>query len=102
MDAQDLLTLAAVVVPTAAVAFTAWLNHNAHKGITNRIDGVDERSVQRDEAHRQTLESIARDVSFMAGRQTERDRQAVRDERARQHDVEVLAKALSKRGEDGD
>ena len=91
MDAQAMLTLAAVVVPTAAVAFTAWLNHNAHKGITNRIDGVDvrfvqrddahrraldgvdERSVQRDDAHRHALESIARDVSFMAGRQTERD-----------------------------
>ena len=82
-----MLTLAAVVVPTAAVAFTAWLNHNAHKGITNRIDGVtnridgvtnridgvDERSVQRDAAHRHALESIARDVSFMAGRQAERD-----------------------------
>ena len=68
-----MLTLAAVVVPTVAVAFTAWLNHNAHKGITTRIDGVDARSVQRDESHRQALESIARDVSFMAGRQTERD-----------------------------
>ena len=76
MDSQGWLTLAAVVVPTLAVAFTAWLNHNAHKGITNRIDGVDDRAVRRDEAHHQALESIARDVSFMAGRQTERDQAA--------------------------
>ncbi len=76
MDAQGFLTLAAVVVPTGAVVFTAWLNHHAHKGITTRIEGVDRRSVQRDDAHRQALESIARDVSFMAGRQTERDQAA--------------------------
>ena len=76
MTPQEWLTLAAVVVPTAAVALTAWLNHRAHEGITNRIDGVDGRSVQRDEAHHQALESIARDVSFMAGRQTERDQTA--------------------------
>jgi hypothetical protein len=73
MDSQAWLTIAAAVVPTLAVAFTAWLNHNAHKGITTRIEGVDRRSVQRDNAHRQALESIARDVSFMTDRQVERD-----------------------------
>ena len=105
MDAQEWLTLTAVVVPTAAVAFSAWLNHNAHRNITTRIDGVDERSVQRDEAHRQVLESIAGDVSFMAGRQTERDRQAEqaeRDARARQRDIETLAKVLSKQRGEGE
>ena len=75
MDAQGWLTLAAVVVPTITVAFTAWLNHRAHQGITTRIYGVDERAAQRDEAHHRALESIARDVSFMAGRQAERDQQ---------------------------
>ena len=44
-------------------------------GRQQRVEDVDQRSVQRDEAHRQALESIARDVSFMAGRQAERDRQ---------------------------
>jgi len=76
MTPQEWLALAAVVVPTVAAALTAWLNHRAQEGITNRIDGVDGRSAQRDEAHRQVLESIARDVSFMAGRQTERDQAA--------------------------
>lgn len=72
--AQEWLTLAAVLVPTFAVGFTAWLNSRAHTGITKRIADVDVRSVARDEAHRATLESIARDVSFMAGRQAERDK----------------------------
>ena len=72
---QEWLTLAGVVVPTAAIGLTAWLNHRAHKGITDRIDGVDGRSVQRDDAHRTALESIARDVSFIAGRLHERDQQ---------------------------
>ena len=93
MDTQEFwLTLAAVAIPTAAVAFTAWLNYRAHTGIVQRIAGVDQSSVDRDEAqsralgsiarssvdrdeaHRGALESIARDVSFMAGRQAERDR----------------------------
>ena len=78
--AQDWLTMAAVVVPTAAVGLTAWLNSRAHSVITTRIGEVDQRvndvdvrSVARDEAHRAALESIARDVSFMAGRQAESD-----------------------------
>ena len=71
----EVLTFGAAVVTGLGVAFSAWLNHRAHQGITTRIDGVDERAMQRDEAHRQALESNARDVSFMAGRQAERDRQ---------------------------
>jgi hypothetical protein len=87
----------------ASVGLTAWLNHRAHSGITRRIDGVDRDSRQRDEdlagrletfdrdsrqrdeahraaldSHRSALESIARDVSFLAGRQAERDQQADR------------------------
>ena len=114
MDAQEFwLTLAAVVVPTLAAVVSALLlhrsNRDAHAGIVQRIAGVDQSSVDRDEAHRRAiagvdqssvdrdeahrraiagvdqssvdrdeahrraLESIARDVSFMAGRQTERD-----------------------------
>lgn len=64
--AQEWLTLAAVVVPTCAVlvtsAITALWNSRAHDGITKRIDGVDARSLQRDDAHRAALESIARRV----------------------------------------
>ena len=74
-----MLTIAAVAVPTLAVAFTAWLNHRAHEGITRRIDGVDDRAGRRDEALRTAVESIARDVSFMAGRQAERDRGPTKD-----------------------
>ena len=76
--ALEVLTLIVVGVTGLGVAFTAWLNHKAHAGITTRIDGVEGRSVQRDEAHRQALEAIARSVSFMAGRQTERDQQPPR------------------------
>ena len=39
---------------------------------------IDDRAERRAEAHRAALESIARDVSFLAGRQAERDRQAER------------------------
>ena len=89
------LTLAAVIVPTLAAVVSALLLHrsnsDAHAGIVQRIAGVDQSSVDRDEAHRRAiagvdqssvdrdeahrraLESIARDVSFMAGRQAERD-----------------------------
>lgn len=81
VSSETLLAIAAVAIPTLAVAFTAWLNHRAHEGITRRIDGVetridgvDNRAERRDEALRTAVESIARDVSFMAGRQAERDR----------------------------
>ena len=74
MTGQEIwMTLAGGAIPTAAVAFTAWLNHRAHAGIVKRIEGESKSSVNRDDAHRQALESIARDVSFMAGRQAERD-----------------------------
>lgn len=76
------LGLAAVVAPTAAVALTAWLNHRAHVAINQRIANVDARAERRAEAderqadaHRGALESIARDVSFLAGRQAERGHQ---------------------------
>ena len=53
-------------------------NEQAHAAITENIKAVDDRAEQRSEAQRATLESIARDVSFLAGRQAERDRQAER------------------------
>ena len=60
-------------------------NERAHAAITENVKAVDDRAEQRSEAHRAaleaqraTLESIARDVSFLAGRQAERDRQAER------------------------
>ena len=87
MTAELLVGLAAVLIPTLAVVVSAWPNHRAfgaatrensraHEGIVQRIDGVDQRSLARDEALRSGVESIARDVSFMAGRQAERDRSA--------------------------
>ncbi|MCY4025206.1 MAG: hypothetical protein OXH75_02695 [Acidobacteria bacterium] len=79
MSPDAMLAIATVAVPTLAVAFTAWLNHRAHEGITRRIDGVDDRAARRDEAVRTAVESIARDVSFMAGRQAERDRGPAKD-----------------------
>ena len=53
-------------------------NEQAHAAITENIKAVDDRAEQRSEAQRAMLESIARDVSFLAGRQAERDRQAER------------------------
>ena len=83
--AQEWLTLAAVVVPTVAVGLTALLHHRsigrldaknekAHAAITENVKAVDTRAETRSDAHRTALESIARDVSFMAGRQAERDK----------------------------
>ena len=53
--------------------------------IAANVQAVDDRAERRSEAHgaalethRAALESIARDVSFLAGRQAERDRQAER------------------------
>ena len=82
--AQEWLTLAAVVVPAFAVGLTALLHHRsiagldtknekAHAAITENVKRVDERAERRAEAHRTALEAIARDVSFLAGRQAERD-----------------------------
>ena len=68
--------LAAIV--SAIVLYRS--NRDAHVGIVNRIADVDRQSCERDETlsralngNRKALESIARDVSFMAGRQAERD-----------------------------
>ena len=54
-------------------------NERAHAAITENIKAVDDRAERRAEAQRAaleaqraTLESIARDVSFLAGRQAER------------------------------
>jgi len=79
------LGLAATVVPTAAVIVTALIqnraNRDAHSGIVARIEGVEARAEKRADAlaktldaQRQALEAIARDLSFLAGRQAERDR----------------------------
>ena len=88
MTAEQWLGLAAIAVPTLAVVVSMILNaraarenSRAQEGIVHRIDGVDQRSLARDDAHarsldahRSALEALARDVSYMAGRQAERDR----------------------------
>ena len=47
-------------------------NERAHAAITENVKAVDDRAERRSKAHRAALESIARDVSFLAGRQAER------------------------------
>lgn len=44
----------------------------AHAAITENVEAVDDRAERRSEAHRAALEAIARDVSFLTGRQAER------------------------------
>lgn len=95
------LGLAATVIPTAAVIVTALIQHranrDAHSGIVERIEAVEARAEKRTQAaeeraekradalaatldaQRQALEAIARDMSFLAGRQAERDRSPDRD-----------------------
>ena len=51
------------------------------QGLTSRINAVEEGSRQRDEARRRGLESIGRDVAFLAGRQAERDQRERRRDR---------------------
>ena len=88
-------TLAAVVISALITYFT---NRSAHDVINQRIQDVDARAEKRTEAaetraqaaegraekradalaatleaQRQAMEAIARDLSFLAGRQTERD-----------------------------
>lgn len=98
MSTEELvLGLAAVIVPTIAVIVTAIVGaiverrgrtdtnarirraqrrvNTVGKRAMQRIDAVDERAVRQAEAHQQTLESMARDLSFLAGRQAERDAQ---------------------------
>ena len=74
METGEWIGLAGVIVPTAAVGLAAWLNHRAtestNKSINRRFNDVDRRA----ESHGEALQAIARDVSFMAGRQAERDR----------------------------
>ena len=55
-------------------------NEAAHAGIVQRIDRVDDRAERRAEAHRTALdahrtalEAITREVTFLSGRQAERD-----------------------------
>lgn len=106
MDLQGWLTVGGGVLTTLAVAWTAWLNQRAHQekttqidgvttridaveeglasridGVTTRINAVEEGSRQRDEARRRGLESIGRDVAFLAGRQAERDQRERRRDR---------------------
>ena len=80
----EVLTLGVAAVTGLGVAFTAWLNHRAHQGITTRIDGVETRSVQRDDEHRQALDG----VDQRAVQRDEAHRQALDgvDQRAVQRD----------------
>lgn len=92
----DAVALAAgIVIPLAALTLAAARfvvsrmdhaedkNERAHAAITENIRAVDERAERRAEAFRlalekqaATLEAVARDVSFLAGRQAERDARA--------------------------
>ena len=96
------LGLTATVVPTAAVVIVAWIqwraNDRAHAAIGRRIeaaearaekradalaegmkalglrmDRAEARAEKRADAQADALQAIARDVSFLAGRQAQRD-----------------------------
>ena len=94
--------VAGIVIPLAAVTLAAARfivsrmdraedkNERAHAAIIENIRAVDERAERRAEAHRLALEklgatlgAIARDVSFLAGRQAERDARAAGADRSR-------------------
>ena len=71
------LGLTATVVPTAAVVIVAWIqwraNDRAHAAIGRRIEAAEARAEKRADAQADALQAIARDVSFLAGRQAQRD-----------------------------
>ena len=91
-DGMDVTVLQGVLAGAglvAALLFGVWRmieaqrkeNREAHAAITENVKSVDERAERRAEGHRTALEghrtaleAIARDVSFLAGRQAERDR----------------------------
>ena len=56
-----------------AILATAVLNHRAHNGISTRIDGLEGRLGTRIDGLEGRLGKIASEVTFMAGRQRERD-----------------------------
>ena len=82
MDVTVLQGVLAGAGLVAALLFGVWRmieaqrkeNREAHAAITENVKSVDERAERRAETHRTALEAIARDVSFLAGRQAERDR----------------------------
>ena len=84
------LALAAIIVPsvvsTAAVVTAALIsarqNRDAHAAISKNIAGVEERVERRADAFERrmdaqqtVLQSMAREISFLAGRQAEPDNQ---------------------------
>lgn len=82
---EAIALVAGTVIPLAALTLAAARfivsrmdraedkNERAHAAITENIRAVDERAERRSEAQGATLAAIARDVSFLAGRQAERD-----------------------------
>ena len=79
---QAVLTLAGLAITLAAlVVGLIWkldaknteANRDAHKKIGESIKAVDDRAERRDNRIQAAVSSIARDVSFLAGRQAERD-----------------------------
>ena len=74
---QGVLTSAGLVAVLMGLIWRMFVhfddkNERAHAAITENIKAVDARAERRAEAHRAALEAIARDVSFLVGRQAER------------------------------
>ena len=72
-ELQGVLTSAGLVAVLMGLIWRMFVhfddkNERAHTAITENIKAVDDRAERRAEAQRAALESIARDVSFLAGR----------------------------------
>ena len=103
---EAIALVAGIVIPLAALTLAAARfivsrmdraedkNERAHAAITENVRAVDERAERRAEEHRLALEkqgatqgatlgAIARDVSFLAGRQAERDAREAGADRSR-------------------
>ena len=71
---QGVLTSAGLVAVLMGLIWRMFVHFDAKNEQAHAT--IDDRAERRAEAQRAALESIARDVSFLAGRQAERDRQA--------------------------
>ena len=91
-DAEFWSALAGVFVPSAVVAFFAWLNHrNAARAATasekrdaalgDKIDGVGNRLDGRIESLRSDVMSLAVSAAYIAGRQDGAERAGRRPQR---------------------
>ncbi len=75
-ELQGVLTSAGLVAVLMGLIWRMFVHFDAKNEQAHAA--IDDRAERRAEAQRAALESIARDVSFLAGRPAESDRQAER------------------------